>query len=163
MILFLPQAEWDMVKVYKIMEAVGKENRELLFPKSCGVLWALSETFWEQFKTCKRESYFEYHYLLSLLKSAVTECCGGAPYQQIKKGESRQIPQQQIPKWTLKWRGRNIHAGIFGVVEDSGGIWGGWTAERQDHEGNNISYCHCWRWNGLLVWPRRQFSVLSWK
>lgn len=85
--------------------------------------------------------------------------------QQVKKGESRQIPQQQIHKVTLKWRGRNLLTGIFGAVEGSGGIWGGWTAERQDHElsPNNISYCHRWRRNGLLVWPRRQFSMLSWK
>lgn len=99
MILFLPQAEWDVTKVYKTMEAVCKGNRELLFPKSCGVLWALSETFGEQWK---RKSYFEYHYLLSLLKSAVTEGCGAAPYQQVKKGESIQIPQQQIHKGILK-------------------------------------------------------------
>lgn len=79
MILFLPQAKWDMAKVYKIMEAVCKVNTELLFPKSCGVLWALTETIGEQFKTCKRKSCFEYHYLLSLLKSAVTEGCGGPP------------------------------------------------------------------------------------
>lgn len=115
MILFLPQAEWDMAKIYKIMEAVCKENRELLFPKLCGVLWALSETFGQQFK---RKSYFEYLYLLSPLKSAVTESCGGALYQQVKKGENKQIPQQQIHKGTLKWRGRNILAGIFGVVEE---------------------------------------------
>lgn len=99
MILFLPQAEWDMAKIYKIMEAVCKENRELLFPKLCGVLWALSETFGQQFK---RKSYFEYLYLLSPLKSAVTESCGGALYQQVKKGENKQIPQQQIHKGTLK-------------------------------------------------------------
>lgn len=62
MILFLPQDEWDMVKVYKITEAECKEHTELLFPKSCDVLWALTETFGEQFKTCKRKSYFEYCY-----------------------------------------------------------------------------------------------------
>lgn len=38
MILFLPQDEWAMVQVYEIMEAVCRENTELLFPKSCGIL-----------------------------------------------------------------------------------------------------------------------------
>lgn len=32
MILFLPQDEWAMVQVYEIMEAVCRENTELLFP-----------------------------------------------------------------------------------------------------------------------------------
>lgn len=38
MILFLPQDEWAMVQVYEIMEVVCRENTELLFPKSCGIL-----------------------------------------------------------------------------------------------------------------------------
>lgn len=75
MILFLPRDEWVMVKVYEIMEAVCRENTELLFPKSCDVLWALTETFGESLKPAKEKSYFEYCYLLSLLKSAVEVHC----------------------------------------------------------------------------------------
>lgn len=59
MILSLPQAECDTVKVYKIVKAhTGKQIQNCYLPSPVVSYGHSLKLVGEQFKTCKRKSFF---------------------------------------------------------------------------------------------------------